>query len=280
MRRALATSCATLLLGLTGCASDVDPVRLAGPEPLTATFHVTPRTASFGDPVVATVRVLYDPARVDGSSVRLATRVDPWRETRTVEREAVRGLEALTYTLRLTCLTGPCASEERQARYFLTDAELTWREAGRRRLQLLPWPELEIATRLPRSYVAPGPGDRTPLPWRAAVDVPAPSYRLEPARLRLLLLAAGALLIAGSLALAAAALRRPRPARELPPLERALAQLERARTAEDRRAALEAVAHELHPALAAAARELAWSEEEPTQPAAQELTARLRGAGA
>lgn len=278
MRRALAL--VLVAAAATGCAREQEAVRLPGQEPLSATYDLAPRSAQFGDAVTATIRVLLDPTRVDERSLRLRTSFEPWRARTTTARVRVGGLVEVTYRLRLTCLTGPCVSDERQARTFFPDGQLAWREGGEQRLQLLAWPELEVATRLPRTYVPPSAGDQTPLPWRAAADVPEPSYRVRPALLRNVLLALGALLVGGSLVLAAAALRRPRARRELPPLERALAQLERARTAAERRAALEAVAAELHPALAAAARELAWSPEAPSEPAAQELSARAREARA
>jgi hypothetical protein len=271
---------ALALAALPGCAAERDTARLAGGEPLAVTLELTPRTTSFGDPVTATIGVLYDPARVDPASLRIRTSFRPWRATQTVERAERNGLSLLRYTFRLTCLTGPCTSDERQVRYLFPDAELAWRERREKKLQLLPWPELEVATRLPRTYVAPEPGDATPPPWRAAAVVPEPSYRVEPRRLRAGLLALGVLLVGASALLSVAALRAPRAPRAVPPLDLALAQLERARTPAERRAALEAVAAELHPALAVAARELAWSEVEPSVPAAQELTARVRGAGA
>lgn len=134
-----------------------------------------------------------------------------------------------------------------------------------------------MSTRLSRSYVPPEVVDAPPV-WRAAVALPEPSPRADPGRLRLALLVAGGLLLAAALALAVAVLRRPRVPRAVPALELALRRLERARTPAERRAALEAVAVEVHPALAEATRQLAWSAQTPSEPEVLELSAQVRGA--
>jgi hypothetical protein len=241
---------------------------------------LAPLVTGFGDPVTAQVRVLLDPTRVDPDSLRLRTDFRPWREERQVKRRELGGSTVeVTFVLRLTCHAISCVARERQWQYDFEDARLRYLEGGDERRAFVGWPPLEVATRLPQGFQPPDDGGaEAPPVWRAAVQVPEPSFRASPQRLQVALVLAGVLLIGGSLALAAVLLRSPRAPKEMPPLERALAMLARARTPEERRAALEAVAVELHPALAATARELAWSEQAPSEPAARKLSERVRGA--
>lgn len=241
---------------------------------------LTPLVAGFGDPVTAEVRVLLDPARVDPSSLRLRTDFEPWREERQVVRRELEGSAVeVTYLLRLTCHAIPCVDRERQWQYDFDDARLRYLEQGAEQRRFIAWQPLEVSTRLPEGFEPPDDGGaEAPPVWRADVQVPEPSFRATPRRLQAALVAAGILLIAGSVVLAGVVLRTSRAPKEVPPLERALAMLARARTAAELRAALEAVAVELHPTLAATARELAWSEQAPTGPAARELSERVREA--
>jgi hypothetical protein len=239
---------------------------------------LAPLVTGFGDPVTAQVRVLLDPTRVDPDSLRLRTNFGPWREERQVVRHQLAGSAVeVTFLLRLTCHSISCVELERQWQYEFEDAQLRYLEGGDERRAFVAWPPLQVSTRLPEGFEPPDDGGaEAPPVWRAAVQVPEPSYRASPQRLQVGLVLAGILLIGGSLALAVVLLRSPRAPREVPPLERALAMLARARTPEERRAALEAVAVELHPALAATARELAWSEQAPSEPAARQLSDRVR----
>jgi hypothetical protein len=276
VRRAVIAA-VTVLAGVAGAA---DARAAADPPPssaLTVSGRLTPLVIGFGDPVTARVRVLLDPARVDASSLRLRTDFAPWREERAVVRRELEGLVEVTYILRLTCHAIPCVARERQWQYDFDDARLRYLEQGAERRRFVGWQPLEVSTRLPEGYEPPDDGGaEAPPVWRASVQVPEPSFRASPRRLQAVLAAAGVLLIAGSLALGFLILRRPGVPKEVPPLERALALLARARTAAERRAALEAVAAAVHPALAETARELAWSEEAPTEPAARRLSERVR----
>jgi len=248
-----------------------------GSAPLMLSRQLSPLVSGFGDPLTARVRVLLDPERVDPSSLRLRTEFGPWREERRIVRRDLDGVVEVTYVLRLTCHAIPCVSQERQWEFGFGPAQLRYLERGTEQRRFVEWPPIEVSTRIPRGFEPPDDGGpEAPPVWRASVQVPEPTYRAAPRRLQGGLVAAGVLLIAGSLALAAVALRRPRAPKPVPPLERALAMLARARTAAERRAALEAVAVELHPALAETARELAWSESAPTEPAARRLSDRVR----
>jgi hypothetical protein len=277
VRRALLAAF-VLFVGLWGVAD----VRAADSPPRAALMvsgTLAPLVTGFGDPVTAQVRILLDPARVDPDSLRLRTDFRPWREERQVERRELGGLVEVTFVLRLTCHAIPCVARERQWHYDFDEAFLRYLERGEERGTFVRWPTLEVSTRLPQGFEPPDDGGaEAPPVWRAAVQLPEPSFRDSPQRLQVALVLAGVLLIGGSLALAGVVLRRPRAPKEVPPLERALAMLARARTPAERRAALEAVAVELHPALAATARELAWSEQAPTEPAARKLSERVREA--
>lgn len=277
VRRALVATIVVL-----AAAVGVTDARAAALPPSTAiavSGKLTPLVTGYGDHVTAQVRVLLDPTRVDPDSLRLRTDFAPWREERQVVRRELEGVVEVTYLLRLTCHAIPCVARERQWRYDFDDARLRYLEQGAERRRFIGWPPLEVSTRLPEDFVPPDDGGaEAPPVWRASVHVPEPSFSTPPRRLQVALGATGLLLVAGSLALAVFVVRRPRAPREIPPLERALALLARARTAAERRAALEAVAAAVHPALAAAARELAWSEHAPTEPAARKLSERVREA--
>jgi hypothetical protein len=274
VRRALAVAAVVLAVAAPARAAEVD----AGGA-LVARGSLAPLVTGFGDPVTARVRVLLDPARVDAGSLRLRSDFRPWREEREVVTRDLGELVEVTYVLRLTCHAISCVARDRQWQYDFPRARLRYLERGAERRAFVSWPPLEVSTRLPLGFQPPDDGGaEAPPVWRAAVSVPEPSYRADPGLLQAALVLVGVLLIAGSLALAVAAVRRPRAPREVPPLERALALLARARTPAERRAALEAVAMELHPALAAAARELAWSEQAPSEPAARSLSERVREA--
>ena len=277
MRRALAALVA-VAAGVFAFAWAGDAWAAEGGAPLMLSGKLSPLVTGFGDPVTARVRVLLDPERVDPSSLRLRTAFEPWREERRIVRRELDGSAVeVTYVLRLTCHSIPCVSQERQWAFSFPDARLRYLEGGAERRRFVAWPSLEVSTRIPRGFEPPDDGGpETPPVWRASVQLPEPTFRAAPRRLQAGLVGAGVLLIAGSLALAAVALRRPRAPKAVPPLERALAMLARARTAAERRAALEAVAVELHPALAETARELAWSESAPSEPAARRLSDRVR----
>jgi hypothetical protein len=278
VRRALAA--ALVLLAAAGGVADARAAGgLAPGAALVVSGTLAPLVTGFGDPVTAQVRVLLDPTHVDPGSLRLRTDFTPWREERQVERRDLEGLVEVTYVLRLTCHAIPCVGQERQWQHTFDDAALRYLERGAERRLSVAWPPLEVSTRLPRGYEPPDDGGaEAPPVWRADVQVPEPSFRAAPRRLQAALVAAGILLIAGSVVLAGVVLRTSRAPKEVPPLERALAMLARARTAAELRAALEAVAVELHPTLAATARELAWSEQAPTEPAARKLSERVREA--
>jgi hypothetical protein len=160
----------------------------------------------------------------------------------------------------------------------------------------LSLPAVRVYPRL--TDVVPGDDSRPSVPWQAdLVSLPAPSFRVAPSMLVLLLLLGALGATAGAVALGYAAwppaaaapppepAPLPPPAPALSPLEQALVLLEnavRVDGAADQRRALELVAEELEraawgdPKLAQAARALAWSEGVPPVRQTTELAARVR----
>lgn len=238
-----------------------------GARPVSVRQTLSPRSAQFGDTVVATTDVL---AR---GPVRLSTDFAPYRVvavTRTVRRSG--GVEVTHVEQRLRCLRQACvpAGSSTTVRF----APLRVAYAGG--THTFAWPALRVSSRVGAADV------------RAAVlQVPSAAPAFHPARSGL---GWGLLALAGTLAAAGAALllrlwlppRRAR-GREAPPLERALVEAG-ASVAGDpgrRRRALEALARELEPLdapLSAESRVLAWAPRDPEPDAIAELTGRVREA--
>lgn len=282
MTRAVA---ACLLVLLAGCAGGADEeLSLPPGQSFAVATSITPRTAAFGDPLTAKLRILVDRGRIDPDTIRVLARFQPWRDRTTIERVDAGDLTALTYTIELHCLTLSCVNFEREYNPQLTGARIT-SDGGR--VVEVAWPDVSIGTRVPpREFVPENTGEEAqdwPPKWRATVGLPEPSYRVSPTLLTWLLGGLGALLVGGSLAAGVLLLRRGRLVRdrEVAALDRALELLRRARTDEERRAALEALAvaleTELDPQLAEPARALAWSESRPSETAAEKLAELARG---
>ena len=279
----LAAACVVLLAA--GCAGGADEeLSLPRGQSFAVATSITPRTASFGDPLTARLRILVDRDRIDPDSIRVLARFQPWRDRTTVERVDAGRLTALTYTIELHCLTLSCVGFEREYEPQLTGARIT---SDRGRVYQVEWPSVSIGTRVPpREFVPENTGEEAqdwPPKWRATVSLPEPSYRLSPTLLTWLLAGFGALLVGVSTAAGLLLLRRGRLVRdrEIAPLDRALDLLRRARTDEERRAALEALALALDtergPELAQPARALAWSQSRPSETAVEELADLARG---
>lgn len=280
----VAAACAAV--AVAGCAGGAEPeLSLPAGQPFTVATSVAPRTAAFGDPITARLRILVDRGRIDPDSIRVLARFQPWRDRTTIERVDTGSVTSLTYTIELHCLTLSCVAFEREYDVSLPDARIT---SDRGRVLEAEWPSVTVTTRVPpREFVPEDAGEEAqdwPPRWRATVALPQPSYRLSPALLTWLLAGVGALLVACSAGAGLMLLRRGRlvRGREVAPLERALELLRRARTDEERRAALEALAlaldTELDPELAEPARALAWSQSRPSEIAAAELAELARGA--
>lgn len=299
-----AVACALLVLAAAGCGGDDQKPLIAAGKTAIVRGELAPDVHLFGEPVVTTVDVVVDRAKVDPDDVRLKTDFEPYTVVGQTEeaREDLGGFTHLRYRTTLRCLDVDCIPRtirgevtisqtpglplfpENQQRdekrtYVFPPAIVTAGEGeDARTLGRVVWPPLRSLSRInwdDSSVVGQG------FPFVSTVTpVPEPGYRISPTLLGLALLA-GALAL---LALPAWLLwerRKGRAPREsaglaLSPLERALALVEWASmrpSVDDRREALEALAHELETGeddeLVRRAREQGWS---PPSPAREEMT--------
>ena len=253
-------------------------------RPLVASASLWPRALEFGDPLVARLELLVDPAAVDAASVRVEPRFAPYRVRATTAKARSAGrAELVSRSFALECLTPACVPERQQVERRFLPVVVSYRTvAGRAARMEIDWPSVRLSSHL-------SDADRAAPAARLRVDAPLPpvSYRLEPGALRAGLAAgAGALAVLAAV-LAALGLRRPRgavpaPEPELEPLARALL-LVRASAANgfpaERRKALGRLARELGASgrsdLAHAAARLAWSAESPSTDAAGAFAAHV-----
>lgn len=289
---------------LAALARDDGPTeqpRAETPPEIEAEATIAPRPVLFGDTVRASVDVMLDTERVDPDSVRVAADFSPWEVIGRPERRIASTDEQahVRSTFVLRCLSGACVPAGQSGLYEFPEGRVSFTRRGG------PLDESSIAVRLPavRVYsrltdVTAVDDSRPSVPWRAdLLSLPAPSFRVAPGTLVLLLLLGAIVATAGAVALAYAAWPRaalapppppaplPPPGPVLSPLEQALVLLEnavRVDGAADQRRALELVAEELEraawgdPELAQAARALAWSEGVPPVRQTTELAARVR----
>lgn len=267
---------AAAVLLAAGCAGGSDERLTLPPGELFAvSTTITPKTGGFGDTLTAGIRILMDRDRVDPESVKVLYRFRPYRDRTRVERVDAGNLTALLYTIELQCLTLYCVPPE-GGLVNSWGARIT---SGVGPVQDVLFPESTIVSRTGEDRFTPEntgeSPEQWPPRWRAAVALPEPSYRLAPATLAWILGLVGGGLLAGAALAGWTLARRGRLLRApvVSPLERALELLRRARTPEERRRALEALALALEDEreLAEPARELAWSERQPSQAAVDEL---------
>jgi hypothetical protein len=233
-----------LLLVLTAALAVAAPASAA-------TTALSPNPARFGDVVTATL--------VAPKGAATEAEFGPYTPVTAPTRSST------TVTYRLQCLNEGCVPPK-------TVHFPPARVDGAR----VPWPALRVVGRVPESALA-----KSPPGWREQTALPAPSYRIRPGLLAVLLVAAATLLAAGAVALVAVELRRRRQAEEQriadarPPLERALELLRESerRPPPDRRKALALVSRELPPddALEETATALAWRRGEPGADRIEEL---------
>jgi hypothetical protein len=238
-----------------------------GSQQVSVRQTLSPRSAQFGDTVVATTDVL---AR---EPVRLSAGFAPYRVVstrRTVSRSG--GVRLTHVTQRLRCLEPACVPAGSGTTFRFAPLRVSYGDGSR----AFAWPALHVSSRVGAADVR-----------RAVLRVPAPAPVLHPARHAfgwgLLVLAAA--LAAGGAALLLRLWLPPLRARrhEAPPLERALVEA-RASAADEpgrRRRALEALARELEPLdapLSAESRVLAWAPPDPEPGAIEELTGRVQEA--
>jgi hypothetical protein len=255
-------------------------VSLGGRRLMSVRTSISPRSAGFGDPLVAVVDLLFDRRRVDPrtKSIRIDAPFEPYEQVGSpvVLRTSVGSLVRLRYRYLIDCLGPRCVASGERREFDLPPVRVFYnlKEIRSRANDSADWPPIEVGSRVSEFAVA---GAR----WRASLDPPIASYRISPGMLGFLLAAAAALLVvaAGGLGyklLAPTAEPELVPTGpEAPPLERALAGVRGAFSngaVAEQRKALEALARELgrveREDLAVRARRLAWS---PGRPPAAEV---------
>jgi hypothetical protein len=248
---------------------------------------LAPNAVLFGDPLTARALVVFDPARVRASSVRLLPRFGSYRVSRvTRTTQQVGRSTELVYRFVLECLTVGCAPGRPQVALDFPPAILRFvtREGVARHLAV-DWPSVTVASRLDDTDRA----DPSAAGLRADMAPPPVSYRLSPGALVDGLVVASVLFVLAAAVFLAMVLRRQvasapqASASDQTPLEDALALVRE--TASDghsparQRMALERLVRELQglgrAELAATAGRLAWSAAEPSPNTALELIGRV-----
>ena len=298
---ALVAACIAALAGCGG--SDSKPL-LVGGKPAAVHGSLTPDVHLFGEPIVARVDVVLDRDQVSPSEVDLKTDFKPYEAVggTDVTREDIGRFTHLRYTTLLRCLEIACIPStfkysdvpisqtpelplfpENQQRaekvmYQFPPALVTARASSQDKvLGRVVWPPLRSLSRInwyDSSVVGQG------FPFVATVTpLPETTYRISPTLLGLLLLALAGAIVAvpvGYLVRRWRARRAPKAeGAALSPLERALALVEwasRRPSVDERREALEALAHELDGEAgetAVIARAQGWS---PPAPVSEEMT--------
>ena len=299
-------------------AADRSGAALAGEQAFATRAAIVPDVHLFGDAVEARLQVAVDRRRIDPDDVRVDWSFEPYEqlgEPRVVRRD-VGHVTHLTHTVALRCLHVECvpprlpsAAGENEGgrgerhRFAFPPAQVTLGPDFDARA--VRWPPLEVTSRINAAQheedaraqeQAVYGGAAASIRFRDDLTPAAPTYAVEPRLLASLALAGAALLLlVPGAQLAEALRRRRRTAAEawalLTPRERArLAAAWAAGRADatDRRRALELAAAELgvggDEALAARARELAWSGGAPPEPddataLARDLSTRGNGRG-
>lgn len=250
-----------------------------GPDGLAARTMLTPRSVLFGDPVLARVDVVVDRERLDPDAVEVDTQFAPFsvqREAR--ERQDFERFTRITFRFELDCLETACVPDEIEKP--IQFPQVIVRAEGADQAEV-DWPLFLITSRVRETGAA-----AANIPeWRAAPVVQAPTYRLSPTVMTVLLVAGALALLAVAGAGLAVGLRGMslKRRRRLTALERALAVLEQAHAtgvADDQRLALDRLADELRASgageLAVSARRLAWAEETPARDRTADLSDDVR----
>jgi hypothetical protein len=248
---------------------------------------LAPNAVLFGDPLTARALVVFDPARVRASSVRLLPRFGSYRVSRVTRKsQQVGGSTELVYRFVLECLTVGCAPGRPQVALDFPPAILRFvtREGAARHLAV-DWPSITVASRLDDTDRA----DPSAAGLRADTAPPPVSYRLSPGALVDGLVVASVLFVLAAAVFLAMVLRRqvasaPQASTsDQTPLEKALALVRETaadgHSPERKRMALERLVRELQglgrAELAATAGRLAWSAAEPSPNTALEFVGRV-----
>jgi hypothetical protein len=305
--RLAAVVVAALGLLLAGCGDEEEGTAPPPGRFIATSRALTPTAHLFAEPVRARVDVVVDRRRLDPDRVELRVDFLPYRIIDGGIRRSRRDFSRFTrlrYELTLRCLTIRCVpsriasilgqqegrGERRTFRFKPARVVYEDPETGEtRHLRRVWWPPLDAISALSATSTAvPVIGFSPGAEFKSTVTpVLEPSYRLPPALLAAGLFGGAALLLVLPGLLVVREVRRRRPQHddepELPPLERALRVVEWSVEHGDdeaRREALEALAFERDEAgdgeRARAARELAWSPEEPDVGATRGLVDELR----
>jgi hypothetical protein len=241
------------------------------PETLAVQTRVTPDVHTFGEPVVATVDVVADPAFIKPDTIRIEADFAPYEPdgAPTVERSVVDGVARVVFRYPLRCLKEGCDAASARGVAQLDPAIVHYRfiEGAGPGRQLVDWPPFEVASRVSRN-------DLEGLRWRASDSaLPAVTTRVSPVGLALALVGLAILHVGAAVWLARRLWHTPAAATveetrvERSRLERALdlvaADSGNGASAPDRRQTLERLARELvdvgQDGLAEDVRTLAWS---------------------
>ena len=186
MRRYLALAVLTLA-GAAG-AAHVDASRAADSEPLTARGTLTPATIRFADTLDAELEVAYDPAHVDGASIRVVPDFAPFAPTAppAVSHGQRDGLDVLRMRYSLQCVSAGCLPGKTPRAVHFQRGTVTGTRDGRPFEAAQIWPTLRVVSRL--SDRASSRGDRLPpsaRPARTRLPRVGRSARRRPDRRRL-----------------------------------------------------------------------------------------------
>jgi hypothetical protein len=261
--------------------------RTADKAAISVQGSLAPNAVLFGDPLTARALVVFDPARVRASSVRLLPRFGSYRVSRATRKtQQVGGSTELVYRFVLECLTVGCAPGRPQVALDFPPAILRFvtREGAARHLAV-DWPSVTVASRLDDADRA----DPSAAGLRVDMAPPPVSYRLSPGALVDGLVAASVLFVLAAAVFLAMVLRRQVASApqartsDQTPLEEALALVRETaadgHSPERQRMALERLVREHQgfgrTELAATAGRLAWSAAEPSPNTALEFVGRV-----
>jgi hypothetical protein len=245
--------------------------------PIEARTSFVPLDPQLGDPVTASVDVFLERSEIDPASVRLAVRVPPYVVVgATKTRHDTGGTTVLHFERRLECLDEPCVSLTALKTFTFPNLVIHYTDAGAATTAEVGWPRLAVHSRLDAARRS-APQLRL-FQTRSA----APSFRVDPHRAGVALLAVAAVLGTAGIALLLWLVAAPLLARRrrVGSVERILRELQTANGDSGRkRSALEQLARELAPldgALSQESRVLAWAPQDPPPDAVDELARRAR----
>lgn len=279
----LAAVAAALFFGVRGGGSGAPPQ-----DAITGGARLSTSGALFGDRILAQIRILVDPRRIDPKQVAFRATFSPYTYAQqpTVTLRRLGNVTRVVYSVQIVCFTQECVPPLGGSKQLqFPPAQISFRtRAGARHVLLGDWGPLTVAARTSAADFAGYDTFKRP-PWRVTLDPVPPTYSVSPHALRLVLFLVSGLLAAAALAALAQFLLSGRGLRRtlLTPLERALVLVEHAAARsdpEERRKALARLSEELarsgEPHLSHAARELAWAEPAPVPVATEPLTIDVR----